>query len=72
MRARCDDCQAQAQHGREAPAHAELRLVKAARFQSPRRPERYEEAVYECRVCASRIMHTTDANEFPPFWWFTN
>ena len=70
--ARCDACSAQVKEGREAAPHYELRLVRMERFQRQMRAEPYREMVFECRQCASRLMHTTDRNEFPPFWWFTD
>ena len=70
--ARCGACVAQMREGRDAGPHSELRLVKVERFQRAMRAEAYQEVVYECERCSSRIMHTTDTNEFPPFWWFTD
>jgi hypothetical protein len=69
---RCAACSAQMREDREADPHAELRLVRMERFQRPMRADPYEEVIYECRQCTSRIMHTTDTNEFPPFWWYTD
>jgi hypothetical protein len=70
--ARCAECCAQMKQGREALPHPKLRLLRKQKFQRKMRDGPYEETVYECWACTSTIMHTTDANEFPPFWWFTN
>ena len=66
------ECLTQVKQRREAAPHPKLRVAKVELFQREMREEPYEESVYECRDSTSRIMHTTDMSEFPPFWWFTN
>ena len=69
---RCAACLDQMKQGREAVPHCRLHFVRETKFQRPMRDRPYMETVYQCRDCGSVIMHTTDENEFPPYWWFTN
>jgi hypothetical protein len=69
---RCAACSDLMKQGREAVPHCRLHFVREMQFQRPMRNGPYMETVYQCRDCESVIMHTTDENEFPPYWWFTN
>jgi len=63
----CENCEKQKSEGRRGNPHSDLQLQSEKPFRGSMFGG-WEEVTYLCKVCGSKVHHTNDKNEFPPFW----
>jgi hypothetical protein len=67
----CPDCPQQITKGRRDDPHIHLSLVDSQAFRGSMFGG-WEEGTYQCSICSNLIAHTSDKNDFAPFWWFVD